>query len=115
MNDSLRAFLDLARDYWRLARAYQRLAEELPPDMGAAHRAQARFATGRLEAALAKAGIEARSFDGRAYEPNLPLSAINADEFDSGERLIVAQMLEPAFVRDGAILSLGKALLARGA
>lgn len=108
--------LDLSLDYWRLLRAFRGLAARVPPDHAEQALAQLRFAEGRLERVLEAAGVRAVTFEGRAYEPGLPVTVVNAEDHGdaAGASLRVAQTLEPALVADGCVLRLGKVIVEAG-
>lgn len=113
MTDSLeRSFAALAVEHWRLVRALTRLVERMPVEGQERVAAQARFASSRLASITAESGFRLVTFDGRLFDPSLPVSAVNADEFPVGSALCVAETLEPAVVRDGSIVQLGKVALA---
>ena len=74
--------------------------------------AQARYAGARLESILSQSGLKLVTFDGAAFETNLPAVAINADDFAGNEDVIVERTLEPAIIADMNVIITGKVLLA---
>lgn len=102
---------ELAVEYWKLLRAFERTIERLPPEHVARTAAQLRFSAGRLDALLKEGGLRLVTFEGQAYEPNLPVTALNADDFSDGDRLAIETTVEPAVVRDMSVLLLGKVVL----
>ena len=100
----------LAIEYWRLLRAYDRVINASGP-ASSRDAAPARYAAGKLEAILAEADIRLATFEGLAFDPGLPVSAVNATEFDSEEGLFVASTVEPAVICAGAVLSMGRVVL----
>jgi len=67
----------------------------------------------KFMAILSENGLKISNLEGNEYSPNLPLTVVNADEFDDNEGLIVSQMIEPTIVDDGGVVSMGKAILAK--
>ena len=112
MNYALTA--QLASEFWKTLRSLDRAADAISDDkLRAGIEAHARFARGRLEAILAEAVLALVTFEGRPYEPNLPVSAINADEFNTDDELVVLHTVEPTVVQDMVPLIIGKVLLSR--
>ena len=70
------------------------------------------FAT-RVDRAMAAAGLRVVDLIGQPYSVGLPLQAMNLEEFDEDEPLIVSQMIEPVIMLDGRVLRTGKAMLSR--
>lgn len=111
--------IDRSADLWRLMFAYERLIESLPAKRQGAAYAKARRLFGSLVPhvldLLDPHGIRIVVFEGLPYEPNYPLEAVNADDFESGESLCVSTTLEPAFVQKGQVLRFAKVELTRQA
>ncbi len=106
--DMEEGFARLAVDQWKLIRVLSRLVERLPIESQARVKAQVRFSTERLEATASQLGFRLEVFDGRKFEPSLPVAAANAQDFPGIPSLLVADTLEPTVVSDGRIVHLGK-------
>lgn len=78
----------LAVDYWKLLRSFERLASEAPTEKSARLQAQARFSVGRLSTHLEACGLQLATFEGQAITAEMPVVAINADEFDGNLGLL---------------------------
>jgi hypothetical protein len=102
----------MAIEYWKLLRAFDRMARRLPETHRAKAVSQARFSAGRFEALLRDAGFNLVTFDGQAFAPNLPAIALNADDFDGTVDLVVADTVEPAVLQGVQVLMMGKVMLA---
>ena len=111
------ALEDLPVNIWRLMRAYERALAWLPKERRRAKRDKARrifiavFAA--LLPVLRDSGIKPVSLEGREFDPNYPVEAVNADDLDGEQKMIVAEMLEPVIMRDGKVARFGKLMLAR--
>lgn len=104
----------LAVEYWLLARSFARQAERLPADVQHRASAQSRYAANRLIQLLGDADMTLATFEGRAFDASLPVVAVNADDFTGSSDLIIAEMTAPALLRDGQVLRMGQAILAKG-
>ncbi len=107
-------FCKLAVEHWRLVRVVSRLVERLPPEAQARVAAQARFASNRLEALANDQGVALVTFEGRTFEPSLPVTAVNADDFTGAEGLLVSETVEPTVMANGRVVHLGKVVIALG-
>lgn len=101
----------LAVEYWKLLRAFERTVDRLPREHVAKTSAQLRFSARRLELLLDECGLKLVTFDGQEFEPNLPMTALNSDDFSDGELLTVDTTIEPAVVENMTVLHLGKVVL----
>ena len=107
-------FASLAIEFWKLIRSFERTLDMLPFDKQSKVKAQVRFSSNRLASLLDDADVRMVSFDGKSFEPNLPVTVVNTDDFD-GEtvNLVVKQTIEPAIVKETRVLLFGKVVLAR--
>lgn len=110
-----KGFANLAIELWKLIRSFEQALQMLPLDKQQKVKAQVRFSYNRLLSLLDDADLRMVSFDGKPFEPNLPVTAVNADDFDGvTENLVVKQTIEPAVVKETKVLVFGKVTLARG-
>lgn len=101
----------LAVEQWRLIRVLEKLIDRLPPEARARVHAQTRFAASNLSSLVGAHQIQLESFVGRAFEPSLPIVAVNGDDFEGMTDLYVSEMLEPAVIKSGRVVQLGRALI----
>jgi hypothetical protein len=101
----------LAVEYWKLLRSFERTIDFAPFDARTRLSAQARYAASRLEMLLLDANMKIISFDGVAFEVNLPAIAINGEDMAGLDNLVVEQTIEPAIISDMTVLLMGKVLL----
>jgi hypothetical protein len=106
-------FAQLAVDYWKLMRAFDRSRALAGQPHDARLEAQAKYADGRLTSALEAASMRLVTYDGAAYTADLPVSAVNADEFPDQDEaeLHVASTLEPAVILDMNVIRTGRVAL----
>lgn len=101
----------LAIEYWKLLRSYDRTITTLPPDNRLL--SVARNAERKLQSILQEAELSLIAYEGQEYSPNLAVTVINSDEFESSDVLRISQTVEPTVVQRGAVISIGKALVER--
>ncbi len=101
----------LAVEYWKLLRVAERTLNVVPETAKERIASQVRYASSRLDALLLEQNMSLQTFDGMRFEVNLPVSAINADEFQEATNSVVERTLEPAVVSNMRILLMGKVFL----
>jgi hypothetical protein len=105
---------ELASEFWKLLRGFERSIALTPESARSRLAAQARYAAGRLDSILAAAGMRVVAFDGLPFEENMPAIAINADEFArSPEPVFVERTLEPAIIEGMTVVMTGKVYLTK--
>lgn len=98
-------------DYWKLLRSYERTVRELPANKAEKVNAQIRYSAHRLEQILEHSAIKLICFDGEPFSPELPVSAVNAEDLEGCEDLIIEKTLEPTLLQGGSVFHTGKVLL----
>lgn len=101
---------DLAVEYWKLMRSFERVLGQLPPERARRAEGQLRFAAGRLKINLEAAGLSLAVFDGRPLDATIPASAINAD--DALDSAIITETLEPAVLSGSRVLRTARVVVA---
>jgi hypothetical protein len=109
------ALASLAVEHWRLIRSLERLVDLLPHSAQPRVLAQARYATSRLGVLLGDAGMSLETFEGRIFDATLPVTAVNASDFQQHQPLVVSQTIEPSVLCKGRVVLLGKVHLAEEA
>ena len=103
---------ELASEYWKLLRGFERSIAQLPQDAQPRFQAQARYAATRLDAILSLAGLRIVAFDGQPFDPKMPAIPINTDKVQGSEGVFVERTLEPAVIEGMTAVITGKVYLA---
>lgn len=101
----------LAIEYWRVIRSYERNLSNITNNSSAA--STIRNSEKKFQSILQECNIRIYNFEGQDYTPNLPLTVINNDEFETNKDLIIHQMIQPTIVDENGVISMGKAVLTR--
>ncbi len=101
----------LAVEYWKLLKAFERAIGRLPQEHVAKTTAQLRFSARKLDSLIKDGGLNLVTFDGQKFEPSIPATALNVDDFTDGEILTIETTVEPAVVENMNVLLLGRVVL----
>lgn len=110
-NREISALAELAAEYWKLLRNYDHVVAAAPENLKAGLVAQANFGTRRLTSILGNSGMHIETFEEQLYSPNLPITAVNAEDFSGGEPALVEQTLEPAIISGTTPVRFGRVYL----
>ena len=97
--DEIRTIAALASEFWKLLRRWNALRSHCPIQPSP-NQSPGPLCGGCLNSILAERSMSVVTFDGRQFEVNLPVSAVNADEFADQDGLVVERTLEPTVVVD---------------
>lgn len=104
----------LAVDFWKLLRTSERMLGHLPQDKATRLGAQLRFSANRLEQHLEGMKLQLPTFEGETFGPELPVEAINADEFEGRVGLIIESAIEPAVILYGRVIQPARVIVKEG-
>jgi hypothetical protein len=98
-------------DYWKLLQAFERAIADLPENKAEKASAQMRFSAHRLTQLLQEADIRLVTFEDEAFSPELPVTAINAEDLEGVAETLIDRTLEPTLVQSAKVIHTGKVLL----
>lgn len=110
MSDEI-ALASLAVEHWKLVQSFKSALPLLPEEAQERVQAQIRYSSERLEKILASSNTVCVAFDNQVFEINLPAVAINAEDASGLGPYLVERTIEPAIVRNGAVIRSGKVFL----
>lgn len=95
-------------EYWRIVRSFENIVLTQLPDPR--FKGIIRQAERKLIEVLEELELDAVSYSGQTYSPNLAVTVINLDEFKDTDNLRIEQMLEPTIIHKGKVVMTGKAV-----
>lgn len=102
---------ELASEFWKLLRNYDRVVDAAPENLKGGLVAQAKYGNRRLATILGRHGMHIETFDGTIYSANLPVTAVNAEDFAEGADPVIEQTLEPAIIVGTTAIRTGRVFL----
>ena len=110
MDDNL-TLAHLAVEYWKLLKGFERTIRRLPDEHVGKTTAQLKFSARKLDSLLEGSGLKLVTFNGQKFEPGIPATALNVDDFTDDEYPTIEATIEPAVVENMNVLLLGKVVL----
>ena len=78
------------------------------------YQSKIRWFVKKTEESLKTAGLNIVNYEGRQYDPGIPASPINLEDFQQEDQLYITQMLEPVILdSEGNIVKTGTIALGR--
>ena len=95
--------IKIATDYWRLYALSAKMANNLDVTETNKFNNQLRYFLKSLQNNLGQCGFSIVDLVGQDFDVGMAANAINIDDFNSNDELIVEQMIEPLIMKDGVI------------
>lgn len=108
---TIEALLAIAVESWRFSRSFTRLVARLDGGEQARFLSQQRYFQKQLEDQLRIAGFRLVDLEGQPFDAGMAATAINLADFQTGDELVVDQMLEPVIMGNDGLARMGTVIL----
>ena len=105
------SLIDIAVESWKFSRLFSRLLDKLDAGESSRYVNQHRFYLKRLDENLKQAGIRLVNVEGQVYDTGMAATALNAEDFDPDDNLVVDQMLDPIIMGEEGLVRTGTVIL----
>lgn len=115
-NQDLRsALVQIAAENWRFEHALKKVIRDM--DVIAAERFSRQYSyfSSRVSKALVLGGLTCLDLSGQIYDVGMAVQAMNLEEFDDNETLIITRMVEPVILWNGRVIRTGIVMLDKAA
>ena len=103
--------ISMVVESWRVSRVFERILNKLDAAEKTRYVSQFRWFMKKVDEALLQANMKVVNVEGQVFDPGMAATAINIDEFDSEDTLIVDKMLEPIIMDNDGIVRSGTVIL----
>jgi len=103
--------IKMAVESWRIGRVFDRMLIKLDAGEQNRYQSQLRWFFKKVEESLEVAGLRIVNVEGYPFDPGIAATALNIEEFDTNDTLIVDQMLEPIIMGKEGLVKTGTVTL----
>jgi len=103
--------IHISIESWRFARLFSRVLTKLDAGEDARYINQYRYYLRQLEECLESAGLRLVNVEGQLYDPGMAATALNIEDFNPDDRLLVDQMIEPIIMGPQGLIRSGTVML----
>ena len=105
------SLINVAVESWRFSKLFERMLIKLDAGEQSRYQSQYRWFLKKLEESLNDSGMKLVNVEGQTFDPGIAATALNIDEFDENDVLVVEQMLEPIIMGLDGLLQSGTVML----
>lgn len=106
-----RSLLDMAVESWRFSRLFSRVVNKLDAGEASRYINQLRYFQKKVEESLQANGLELVNVEGQAFDPGIAAMALNIEDFEPDDELVVDQMIEPIIMGPDGLRKEGTVML----
>lgn len=107
------SLVSIAIESWRLQSVFNKVLSKLDMDDRKKYQSQFLWFSKKVNNALNEAEIKTVNLEGQKYDPGMAVTALNCDEFDTDDELIVVQTIEPIVMKKDVLLKTGTVVLGK--
>lgn len=107
------SLIDMAIESWRFSRLFARVVNKLDAGEAGRYVNQLRYFQKKVEESLDASGLKLVNVEGQPFDPGMAASALNIEDFDPDDQLLVDQMVEPIIMGPEGLRKLGTVMLRR--
>ena len=107
------AIAEIAAESWRFERALNKALGKMDVMDAERFSRQYKYFADRVDRAVQAAGLSVLELTGSAYSVEMPVQAMNLEEFDEDEPLIIARTIEPVIMMNGRVVKTGMVMVDR--
>jgi len=111
MEEYKSAIIEMAIEFWRFARLFERLLTQLDAGEQKRYINQLRWFRKKVEESLGQAGLRIVDVEGHPFDPGMAATPLNAEGFDSADTLVVDRVLEPIIMEKENVVKTGTVTL----
>ena len=108
---STESLIALAIESWRFAKMFERVLAKLDAGEQKRHLSQYKWFLKKMEESLADSGLKIAHIEGQTFDPGIAATALNIDESETDDVLVVEQMLEPIIMNESGLVRSGTVIL----
>lgn len=95
--------IKIITENWRLMKLFMKVLTKLEASEANRYMNQVRYFQKTINDNLESINLRIVNLEGQQYDPGMAASPLNIDDFNSDDKLIVEQMLEPLIMGDDGI------------
>ena len=103
----------IATESYRFQRTFEKVLQQMSFEESRKYQNQLNYYAKKVSKSLDAFGIRILDLEGKAYDPGMPVSPINIEDFEAEDQLFIQQTVEPIIMMDDAVLKMGTVLLGR--
>lgn len=111
LNIDTDGIVELIIEMWRFKDAFKRVLDKIPIDSRGRSDNQMRYFERREREILEQYGFKLINLEGLEFDAGMAATAMNLDEFNESDELVVVKMLEPVIMGPEGIIKAGTMLV----
>lgn len=105
--------VSIASELFRFEQVFVRVLSGYPVEEQVKYASQYNWFSKRVKKALEIANLRLVDLKDKEYDPGMPVTPINLEDFDTNDRLYIEKMIEPVIMEGDILIKSGTVVLGR--
>lgn len=110
-NEIEERIIALITEMYRFNGTFERMLTKIPEDDVLKYSSKYQWFSKRVFEMAETIDVQIVDLSGKDYDPGLPVTAFNLEDYKENDLLIISQMLEPIVMRQGTVLKAGTVII----
>ena len=107
------SLISIASELFCFQRVFEKTVSKIEVDERGKYMSQFSWFSKKVTKALEEANLRLLNFEGQYYDPGMAVTPLNIDEFETEDKLYVAQTIEPVIMKQDIVMKTGTVILGR--
>jgi hypothetical protein len=107
------SIMDMAVEAWRFQRVFEKAMTKLDAGDSARYISQFSWFIKKVNIALENAGLRLVNVEGQCFDVGMAVTPLNMDDFETIDKLLVEQMIEPIIMDAESVVKTGIVILGK--
>ena len=108
------ALTSMVIEAWRFAGVFATVVAKLDPLTAEKFANRSRYFQSKIVQTLESAGLRIVDLSGQAFDAGVAATALNSDEFESGDMLVIDYMIEPLIMSSDSVIHYATVVVRKG-
>ena len=107
------SLISIASELFRFQRVFEKAVNKLGIDERGKYLSQFSWFSKKVFKALDEANLKLLNLEGQFYDPGMAVTPLNIDDFETEDKLYIAQTIEPIIMQQDKVIKTGTVILGR--
>ncbi len=107
------SLIAIASELFRFQRVFEKAVSKIEVDDQGKYMSQFSWFSKKVTKAIEEANLKLLNLEGQLYDPGMAVTPLNLDDFDTEDKLYIAQTIEPVIMKQDKVIKTGTVILGR--
>ena len=107
------SLIAIASELFRFQRVFEKAVSKIEVDDRGKYMSQFSWFSKKVTKAIEEANLKLLNLEGQLYDPGMAVTPLNLDDFDTEDKLYIAQTIEPVIMKQDKVIKTGTVILGR--